>query len=85
MFIEKPGTRGRRRELRRDVRQVLGVSSDPAPDAVQACRAAVALDAILRAATNDSFALSIHTYDGFMLDPRQALTRARAARAGGDG
>lgn len=47
----------RRRQCRRNVRNVLGTSSDPAPEAGQVIRAAEAMDELIRLASNGRFAL----------------------------
>lgn len=78
MIVEEHGTRTERRRLRSDVRAAIGTSSDGAPNALQALRAAHALRAVLRMASNGRFRLTVvDVRSGEMMDTSDALRRAR--------
>jgi hypothetical protein len=56
---ETEGTKGRRKKARREVRNVLGVSSDPAPTLAQALDAVEQLRRIVDTASNGRYGLAI--------------------------
>lgn len=58
-FIPRPKSVGDRKAARRSLRIILGRTGDPAPDAADAIRAALQLNAILDAATDGVYRLSI--------------------------
>lgn len=66
-----------RRDLRRKIRNVLGVSSDPAPGPEVAMRAAWEMEELLRVATNGAYTIEIQyrgepvSYSGSMADIRE--------------
>lgn len=61
------GTKGKRREARQRVRNILGTSSDVAPNARRAFRAASQLDMLIRDATAGEFTLQL-TRNGAAVD-----------------
>lgn len=68
----------RRRDLRRRIRNGLGTSRDPAPEAVQAIYAVESLDELLRLATGGAYALGIvDTRSGEVSTTGAALREAR--------
>ena len=66
-YFERDGSRTLRRQLRSSLRNAVGTSSDAAPDAERAIRAAGYLDEILRLATNGQLRLQL-------LDSRRGAT-----------
>lgn len=80
-FFERDGTKTIRRQLRQATRSNLGTSSDPAPGAESAIRAARTLSEILNYATNGQLRLGIieRKYPGDeILAFDEALARAKA-------
>lgn len=71
------GTKTRRREERRDIRTILGTSSDAAPNVHQALRAAEHLSQLLSLATGGAYRLTITDKRGDSLDPWPTLGRVR--------
>lgn len=59
MIVETMNSATQRRELRSKLRHAIGVSSDPAPDARRAIRAATYAAKIVSLATNGVFQLRI--------------------------
>ena len=68
--LPRSGSATERRELRRDVRAALGVSSDPAPELGRAVRAAMALARLVSLASNGTLKLELVRTDGTRINPR---------------
>ena len=66
------GVAGRRKEDRRFVRNQLGTSSDPAPTAQQALKAADTLSSMLSLATAGEFTLVVKRSNGQTYKPLEA-------------
>jgi hypothetical protein len=62
--LPRSGSATERRELRRDVRAALGVSSDPAPDLRRTMRAVRALTRLVELASNGDLELVLMRRDG---------------------
>lgn len=75
------GTKTRRKEHRRDVRNVLGTSSDAAPNAVETLRAARSLSALLLDATAGTMELvvKVRAPGQLPLTFHEAIARVNAA------
>lgn len=82
-LFAREGSKGQRREYRRDVRRLLGTSSDPAPDAHDTLDAARHLSMLLDDATSGRFRLTVERRDGSKVRITDALAELRAEREAG--
>lgn len=69
-----------RRDFRRQVRNALGTSSDPAPESQQVFRALTAMQPLVVEATNGSFHLVLMTNRDEAVSPYEAMAANRQER-----